>query len=201
MKTAANNRKQAKLEEDEAQDVHTEPNECELGDDDLRTSPNQQVTHPTTPVGPHIIEDDSAPNYHRTRRSRREALLSAVEISNSCPTAAQAARRKYPMTFLCDFAGSVLDKETGELLEYRHLIKHPKMKDDWRYSFGNEIGRLAQGMPGRNHGTNTIFFIDKSTIPAEKWKDVAYSRIVCNVRPKKRRSIGPDSHLGATTCL
>ena len=89
------------------------------------------------------------------------------------------------MTFLCDFAGSVLDKETGELLEYRHLIKHPKLKDDWRYSSGNEIGRLAQGMPRRNHGTNTIFFIDKSTIPAEKWKDVAYSRIVCNVRPQK----------------
>ena len=40
-------------------------------------------------------------------------------------------------------------------------------------------------MPGRNHGTNTIFFIDKSEIPANKWKDVAHSRIVCNVRPQK----------------
>ena len=92
-------------------------------------------------------------------------MLTAVEISNSCPTAAQAARRKYPITFLCDFTGSVLDKETGELLEYSHLIKHPKMKDDWRFLFGNDIGRLAQGMPGRNHGTNTIYFIDKSEIP------------------------------------
>ena len=103
----------------------------------------------------------------------------------SCPTPSQAASRKYPIEFLCDFAGSVLDAETGELLEYRHLIKHPKYKDDRGHSFGNEVGRLAQGMPGRNTGTNTIEFIHKSEIPPDRWKDVAYSRIVCNVRPQK----------------
>ena len=79
----------------------------------------------------------------------------------------------------------MLDTETGELLEYRHLIKHPKYKDDWGYSFGNGIGRRAQGMPGRNTGTNTIKFIHKSKMPADRWKDVAYARIVCNVRPQK----------------
>ena len=46
----------------------------------------------------------------------------------------------------------MLDEKTGELLEYRHLIKRPKHKKTWGYSFGNEIGRLAQGMPGRNIG-------------------------------------------------
>ena len=89
------------------------------------------------------------------------------------------------MQFLADFAGAVLDDETGELLEYRHLIKRPKYKKDWGFSFGNEIGRLAQGMPGRNTGTNTIFFIHKKEVPDNRWKDVAYSRIVCNVRPHK----------------
>ena len=44
---------------------------------------------------------------------------------------------------------------------------------------------MAQGMPGRNSGTNTIRFITKSKIPLDRWKDVAYSRIVCNVRPQK----------------
>ena len=63
---------------------------------------------------------------------------------------------------MCAFSGSVMDTETGELLEYRHLIKHLKFKDDWGYSFGNEIGRLAQGMPGRNTGTATIKCIGKS---------------------------------------
>ena len=85
-----------------------------------------------------------------------------------------------------DYANAVLDEETGELLEYRHLIKHPKKKKDWGFSFGNEIGRLAQGMPGRTEGTNTIFFSRKSDIPKDRWKDIAHSRIVCNVRPQKK---------------
>ena len=89
------------------------------------------------------------------------------------------------MQFLANFAGAVLDDETGELLEYRHLIKQPTYKKDWGNFFGNEIGRLAQGMPGRNAGTNTIFFIDKEEIPNDRWKDIAYSQIVCNVRPQK----------------
>ena len=81
-----------------------------------------------------------------------------------------------------------MDRDTGELLEHRHLIKHPKFKDDWQYYFGNEVGRLAQGMPGRNSGTNTIYFINKAPIPVDKWRDVAYSRIVCNVRPQKEET-------------
>ena len=60
----------------------------------------------------------------------------------------QAASRKYPLEFLTDFAGSVFDGVTVELLEYRHLTKRPEYKDDWGYSVGNELGRLMQGMPG-----------------------------------------------------
>ena len=82
----------------------------------------------------------------------------------------------------------MLDGNIGELLEYRHLIKRPKYKDDWGYSFGNEIGRLAQGMPGRNNGTNTLFFIDRNEVPADRWKDVTYGKIVCNVRPQKEET-------------
>ena len=51
----------------------------------------------------------------------------------------QAASRKYPLQFLCDFALAVLDEETGELLEYRHLLKNPKYRDIWSKSFGTEI--------------------------------------------------------------
>ena len=40
-------------------------------------------------------------------------------------------------------------------------------------------------MPGRISGTNTTYVIDKAQIPADKWKDVAYSRLVCNMRPQK----------------
>ena len=174
---------QSEEEETKAQDIYTKENEPDLGDDDLRTAKLPKVTH-LPPDGPHVIENDP-PNFRVTRNSKRAALLAAVEISGSCPSTRQAAGQQYLLTFMCDFAGSVLDTETGELLEYRHLIKNPKFKDDWGYSFGNEIGRLAQGMSGRNTGTDTIKFIRKSKMPADRWKDVSYARTVCNVRPQK----------------
>ena len=40
-------------------------------------------------------------------------------------------------------------------------------------------------MPGKAEGTNTIYFIDKADIPAERWKDVTYGRVVVAYRPKK----------------
>ena len=77
-----------------------------------------------------------------------------------------------------------MDAETGDLLEYRQLIKNPKHEKEWKYSFGNEIGRLAQGMPGgRAKGTNTLFFVGQKDVPQDRWKIIAHAKIVCNVRP------------------
>ncbi len=66
----------------------------------------------------------------------------------------QAAACKYPLQFLCDFASIVLDDETGNLLEYRHLLKHPKYKDIWT--------------------TKTIAFMSKDMIPQNRHKDITY---------------------------
>ena len=111
-----------------------EPDKNDPSLDDLRTSRGYEVKH----VGPTLIEDDEQP--YRTRRATRsQKLCAAVNISGSCPTAAQSLRQQFPIKFLTNFAGSVLDGETGILLEYRHLIKRPKYKDEWSYSFGNEI--------------------------------------------------------------
>ncbi len=38
----------------------------------------------------------------------------------------QAALHKYPLQFPCNFANAVLNDKIGDLLEYCHLIKHPK---------------------------------------------------------------------------
>jgi len=91
----------------------------------------------------------------------------------------QAASRKYPLQFLCDLAYAVLDDETGDLLEYHHLIKHPKYKDVWTKSFGTEIRRLATT-------TETIFFIKKDKMPQERRGDETYARIVCVYRDGKK---------------
>jgi hypothetical protein len=47
-----------------------------------------------------------------------------------------------------EFAAPVLDVETGKLLEYRALLKHPRFKEAWSISAANEFGRLAQGVGG-----------------------------------------------------
>ena len=91
----------------------------------------------------------------------------------------QAASRTFPLQFLCDLAYAVLDDDTGDLLEYRHLIKHPKYKDTWSNSFGKEIRRLATT-------TETIFFISKTDIPQDRKGDETYGRIVCVYREGKK---------------
>jgi len=82
-------------------------------------------------------------------------------------------------------AGAVLDSKTGELLEYRHLLKRPHYREVWGNAFGKEIGRLAQGIPGVVEGTDTIDSINKSDVPADRIKDCTYTQIVCNERPEK----------------
>ena len=41
-------------------------------------------------------------------------------------------------------------------------------------------------MKGRVKGTNTLFCIDKKDIPAARWQDVTYGRIVVSFRPEKK---------------
>ena len=53
-------------------------------------------------------------------------------------------------------------------------------------------------MPGRVDGTDTAFFIDAGDIPADRWKDVTYGRIVTAYREGKaepnrtRLTVGGD---------
>jgi hypothetical protein len=154
-------------------------------------------------------EDDIPPQGYNTRSRTmnifQEAMLACVDISkpayvvsqdlgilnhtdNEKPvfeiSAKQLSSRRIPMTWFCEMANSVLG-EKGELLEYRHLISNPKTKAVWAHSYGNEIGRLAQGMPGRNNGTNTIFFIPRDKVPRDRVKDTTYGLITCLVRPEK----------------
>ena len=75
----------------------------------------------------------------------------------------------------------VLDVDTGKLLEYRALLKHPKFRAAWSTSAANELRHLAQGVGGRVQGTDTIQFIHKNEVPTERFKAVTYLRMVCQV--------------------
>ena len=146
-------------------------------------------TDPSPSTIPQITQDnnyDSTPaaNTRQQRENRtltQDFMLQCMEIPGyKAPfTPQQAASRKYPMQFLCDLAYAVLDDETGDLLEYCHLMKHPKYKDIWTKSFSKEIVRLATT-------PETIFFVNKSQIPEERRGDVTYGRIVCVYRDGKK---------------
>jgi hypothetical protein len=80
-------------------------------------------------------------------------------------------------------ANSVADEATGQLLEYRHLVKGPDAKI-WKKAFANDLGRLAQGVGTRMiSGTNTVFFVHPSKIP--DGKKVTYAKLVADLRPLK----------------
>jgi len=157
--------------------------------------PRVAATHPTPIPGTtsnYISQDEDEegppsqpPHRHNTRSRTNLLLLQAIEISNTQPTTTQSAQRKFPLQLLCEMANAVLDAETGELMEYRHLMKKPQYKQIWGHAYGNEVGRLAQGMPGRVKGTDTITFIPKHQIPQDRWKDITYTRVCCNLRPEK----------------
>ena len=85
-----------------------------------------------------------------------EAMLSVLELSTANISQQQLSSRKFPLQILCEFAGAVMDDETGDMLEYRQLIKRQKYCDTWSKAFGKEIGRLAQGLNGVVEGNKHL---------------------------------------------
>ena len=78
-------------------------------------------------------------------------------------------------------ANVVIDPARGQVLRYRNLIRGP---DDatWVKALANDLGRLAQGVGTRMPtGTNTVFFVAKSSIPHEH--KVTYAQMVATIRP------------------
>ena len=144
----------------------------------------------------YITQDDSPAENTRSKTRRQETILrmsdkvmmSCIQMTKQAAISPKAAAsRKHPMQLLCKLlAGAVLDQDTGDLLEYRHLLKHPKLKETWDGGHAKKVRRLAQGLLGIVEGTDTIKFILKGEIPVDRLKDCTYSRIVCNVRPEKR---------------
>ena len=110
-------------------------------------------------------------------------MLTCVNMSSVKISPRAAAGRKYPVQLLCELAGAIVDGSTGELLEYRHLMQREEHKEVWGNSFGNEIGRLAQGIPGRVEGTDTIDFIHKHAVPHDR--TVTYASFVLDYKPLK----------------
>jgi hypothetical protein len=78
---------------------------------------------------------------------------------------------------------AIINQDTEARLEYRHLIQDKTTLPVWNKAAADEFGRLAQGVGGRNEGSNTIFFIPHSAVP--KGKVITYGCFVVDICPKK----------------
>ena len=60
---------------------------------------------------------------------------------------------------------AVMDHDSGTMMNYRQLRKHPKHNKAWTTSSANKFGRLTSGVGGRVKGTKTIPFVHQDDVP------------------------------------
>jgi hypothetical protein len=80
-------------------------------------------------------------------------------------------------------ANAVVHLVTGKEMEYTALMKDPRLQPLWTRGFGNECGRLFQGIRDIA-GTDTCFFINITNIPKDR--KITYGKIVCDYKPHKK---------------
>jgi hypothetical protein len=168
---------------------------------------------PTTQTGPNYISDnedinddneeieiEEQPRYVTRQQLKwmngsvtKDVMLTLLELNAWQPSVQQLATRKFPMQFLCKFAGAIMDEETGDMLEYRHLVKIPRYQEEGSTAFGMKIRKLAQGLLGIVEGTKTLFFIPFDKVPEHKRKNISYVRICTDYRPEKMIKIDAES--------
>jgi hypothetical protein len=68
-------------------------------------------------------------------------------------------------------------------MEYSAIMKDPQLQPLWTRGFGNECGRLFQGIRDIP-GTDTCFFIKLKNIPKDR--KITYGKIVCDYKPHKK---------------
>ena len=182
------------------------PNKPESYDTAPRRTIHQHVPAPYTRVNPKDTPPAVQPISRRTRSHTqntqppialrtRDQLQQALRV-----TPYQEYERYFPKALLAlwstpvtDVDMPVLNNEIGENLEYRQLRHHTEYQKIWEESYCNELGRLWQsigtGEKGlkkkRVAGTETFRIIRYEDVPANRRKEITYTKIVCKVRPQK----------------
>ena len=151
--------------------------------------PTTRTSTQTNAPAPPSLPDQ--PISSRTRLQTRGQAHNAFALLSDPDDADDATQVTNPDDI--PLASPVLDHDTGTTLEHRQLRRHPKYREIWDTSYGNELGRLCQGI-GRDptdptkqrvEGTDTFRPIKYDDIPHDRRIDVTYPRVVCEVRPQK----------------
>jgi hypothetical protein len=80
-------------------------------------------------------------------------------------------------------ANAVIHPVSGKEMEYSALMKDLHIQPLWSRGFGNECGRLFQGIRDIP-GTDTCFFIELKSIPKDR--KITYGKIVSDYKPHKK---------------
>jgi hypothetical protein len=113
--------------------------------------------------------------------------------ANTIPQLLSKYHKQYtgPLIDIKEYCYGVVHPVTKETItHYRKLIKDPLLKDLWIKAMSKELHRLAQGCPGVNKGTNTIWYLshaDICKIPQDRTN--TYPCTVIEHRPQKE---GPN---------
>jgi hypothetical protein len=144
----------------------------------LPTYTPAQVTPTVTPTGQPTLPNTiplqippvptqtprAEPPQHNLRRSKRLLTIQ-------------------PPQYTDHVLNAVLNKNNGQLEEYRHLIKGPD-KHKWLDACSKEFARLTNGRQSDNTpGTNTIEWMHPKDLPSNKTP--TYMRVCANYRPQK----------------
>ena len=154
-------------------------------DDSIDDCHGTQTPKPTA-QSPRVSTFTSAPAFNTRSKQRsitQETILHNINFAANPFTPQKAAHRNYPFGVL----NAVLDKESGELMEYKHLVANPKYRTIWTQAYGKELGRLAQGLPNIVDGTDTIKFIHKHDVPTERCKKMSPTADLSPASDLKRR--------------
>jgi hypothetical protein len=77
---------------------------------------------------------------------------------------------------------AVLHPASGKEMQYKYIMQHPTLGPKYKTGFGNELGRLCQGIRDIQ-GTNTCFFVELSNMPKDR--KITYGKLVCDHKPNK----------------
>ena len=93
------------------------------------------IIYKGTPLNIHKIFPEKSGYKHSTKHQPpRVAKKYTTDPSEAIPIELQAQW----------MANAVIDDTTGDMLEYRHLIKRPEYRDKWEGGMCRELGRLSQ---------------------------------------------------------
>ena len=113
-----------------------------------------------------------------SKTKSKSGTANAVEIRRENRRLRRLTRRITKTESEVHQAMAVMDAESGKLLNYKQLMRHPKYKGKWQILSAKKIERLANGVGGRIKGTNTINFIRMQDVPKDRMKDVTYRQSV-----------------------